>query len=94
MFSSRHSSSNLIALFHSVLSSCVSLCATKTDLLRSANRQSVVVICLLRVMVRAHFVDIESNVLPLLVTQCPAQGQEQEQKQVAVQAYHPLVTSR
>lgn len=42
-------------------------------------------------MVRAHFVDIESNVFPLLVTQCPSQGQAQAQKQDAVQAYHPMV---
>lgn len=47
---------------------------TETDLLWPTNGQSVVVICLLRVMVRAHFVDIEGNIFPLLVTQCPARG--------------------
>lgn len=45
---------------------------TKTDLLWPANRQGVVVIRLLGVMIRAHFVDIESHVVPLLVAHRPA----------------------
>lgn len=64
---------------------------TKTDLLRPANGQGVVVIRLLGVMIRAHFVDIESHVVPLLVARCPAW--EQAQDQDAVQAHRPLAAT-
>lgn len=42
-------------------------------------------------MIRAHFVDIESHVLPLLVAHCPAWEQAQEQD--AVQAHRPLAAT-
>lgn len=43
-----------------------------THLVWPAHRQGVVVICLLGVMIRAHFVDIESHVVPRFVAHCPA----------------------
>lgn len=42
-------------------------------------------------MIRAHFVDIESHVVPLLIAQCPAR--EQAQDQDAMQAHCPLAAT-
>lgn len=45
---------------------------TNTDLLWPAHRQGVVVIRLLGVVIRAHFVDIESHIVPHSVSSRPA----------------------
>lgn len=52
---------------------------SNTDLLRSANGQGVVVIRLLGVVIRTHFVDIKSHIVSLLVARCPAWEQAQDQ---------------
>lgn len=65
---------------------------TETDLLGPADRQRVEVIRLLGVVIRAHFVDIESHVVPLLVAHRPAREQRQDQE--AVQAHRPLAAGR
>lgn len=59
-----------------------------TDLLRPAHRQCVEVIRLLGVMIRAHFVDIESHIVPLFVCSRPARQRTQDQD--AVRAYYLL----
>lgn len=60
-------------------------------LLGPANWQCVVVICLLGVMIRPHFIDVKSHIVPLLVACCPAG--EQAQYQDAVQL-HGLLRAR
>lgn len=64
-----------------------------TDLLRPAHRQGVVVIRLLGVVIRAHFVDIESHIVPLFVSSRPARQRTQDHDAVQPHCLLPAALS-
>ena len=66
---------------------------TATDLVRPAHRQGVVVISLLWVMVRADFVHVQRDVIPMLVADRPW-WRKHQQEQHPVQTNHLLPASR
>lgn len=66
---------------------------SNTDLLRPAHRQGVVVIRLLGVVIRAHFVDIESHIVPLFVSSRPARQRAQDHDAVQAHCLLPAALS-